>query len=469
MNVGGETYASSGMTARSIEKVLSEKSVDPKAPGKYDTIIYDKKYSNYLMSVYFPKMEKAANDEADDIIPWTGVHVWHKKEWKKLAAMFKKAQGRIVQDQVITMELENLYNSWVPFANFTDTSYKYAFNLAKMLGNVDDGGIILPDLNKEEISDIRSAYQNDKIEMPFNQSSLTGKLQELKANGNELSSARHEMQVLYAQRTIDRLKREISPSVKNLETINKNINDLKVIGGFLDKMASFALGGFNMATVISSGLGGMAADAIGYVLYQKEKQKLESKIKQFKSTVGTLRKVIKLNQYDAIIDRFHAAMNKRYAIIGDIYNTISERREAFQNMGEKMDKMKKSGGVKGMEHYTPELTLISAFREVGTMATKAMDPAYIPVIRKKAKEVISFVWQSRNYSRAIYGDCIWKYKRYINSTSYSEEYVVESALNNVKKFEEDSDIYKALIDYEKTMEKRMKSITAKYNDMNVKY
>ena len=71
----------------------------------------------------------------------------------------------------------------------------------------------------------------------------------------------------------------------------------------------------------------MAEDAIGYFLYKEEKQKLTAKIGQFKSTVNTLRIVVKLNQYDAIIDRFHAAMNKRYVIIEEIYSTITERRE----------------------------------------------------------------------------------------------------------------------------------------------
>ena len=212
----------------------------------------------------------------------------------------------------------------------------------------------------------------------------------------------------------------------------------------------------------------MTANAFGYILYSKEKQKLDAKINQFKSTVSTLQKVIELNEDISVIDTFQAVLNKRYAIMGDIYHTITERREAFQNMGENMDASKRKGRG-SMEHYTPELTLIAAFREVATMAEKALAPEYIVNIKNKAKEVLNFVHNSRRYSRALYGDCIWKYKYNINATSYSEERVAETAIKNVVRFEKDSDLFKSIIKYEKAIRNQMKKITGKYNDLNVKY
>ena len=122
-----------------------------------------------------------------------------------------------------------------------------------------------------------------------------------------------------------------------------------------------------------------------------------------------------------------------------------------------------------MEHYAPELTLISAFREVGTVAAKALDLAYISGIKNKAQNVLHFVWNSRNYSESFYGDYIWKYKRNVDSTSYFEEKVVNTAVRNVKKIEESGDVFKVFLEYEKIIESKMKQVTKKYNNRNVKY
>ena len=70
-----------------------------------------------------------------------------------------------------------------------------------------NGELVLPNLDNNEISELKDTYQHDQIELPFSQSNLTDKLEALKANGNELLSAKHEMQGLYAQRTIERLKK----------------------------------------------------------------------------------------------------------------------------------------------------------------------------------------------------------------------------------------------------------------------
>jgi hypothetical protein len=39
LNVDGDIYTSSGFTAKTIEKTLKENAVDPKALGKYTTVV----------------------------------------------------------------------------------------------------------------------------------------------------------------------------------------------------------------------------------------------------------------------------------------------------------------------------------------------------------------------------------------------------------------------------------------------